>query len=284
MHLFPNRLKDDVAREALNCSDAEVRDRARPAALIALVVAVIAFTAAPGGHAVAQTAKTHLVEQLYLTGLARVARGDPASAESAFRVASEVAPGVPQIHYSLALTMMLSDFGRRERALSEIDKALAADPQQPLFSIVRVMADPALSTLRNDGALYLTPDGAARLRGATDRLGNASDGYNARYLAPVLSRLEPTGESAHPYRLDGFASMVGQRGTVRLSPMGEAPQAFGRLFVVSVPDAQFSPYEGGFVSRLRNGLNDLSLESAYATRSRARAEALRNQILASPPP
>jgi tetratricopeptide (TPR) repeat protein len=249
-----------------------------------MALALAAILAAPfaGRDARAEpnatASQTQLLKQLYLNGLARMAQGDPGRAISAFQVVTEVAPSLPQGHYSLALAMVLADFDRRERALPEIDKALAALPGQPLFVIVKVMADPALSSRGQDGALYLTAEGAARLRQAATGLDRMPEAHNARYLVPVLAALEETQDSARPYRLANFSAMVGANGKLRLPQLGDTPQAFGRFFALSVADSEFGAYEGQMVARLQNGLDSLSPANIEAARYQRREEALRGMV------
>ena len=79
----------------------------------------------------------------------------------------------------------------------------------------------------------------------------------AGYLAAVLVSLDPTGDAFYPYRLVAFAGMLGRNGSVRFSSPALV-QPFGRLFAVSISDAQFSIYEPRMVARLRGGLESLS--------------------------
>src|SRR5689334_24857274 len=85
------------------------------------------------------SAHTHLLRQLYISGLARMAKGDPAGASEAFRIAAEVAPELPQMHYSLGLAQVLADWDKREKALPSIEAALSADPSNPLYGIAKVL-------------------------------------------------------------------------------------------------------------------------------------------------
>jgi tetratricopeptide (TPR) repeat protein len=222
---------------------------------------------------------THLLEQLYLDGEARMAEGDPARAVAAFALVRETVPELPQAHYALAVALLLADFGNRQRALPEINQALAVEPQHPLFATIGVMADPDLSALRADGALYLTADGAARLRDAAARLPGLAEGRNGRYLVPILAAVEATGEQRYPFRLSGFAAKVAPHGTVVLTQTGDR-QPFGRLFALTVPDTQFRPYEARLIAHLPGGLASLT-ENGALEQSRDRAEILR-RLEASP--
>jgi hypothetical protein len=234
---------------------------ARKRVAAAMVAALLAFSVAPAGAAPAKAgdpvAEARLLKQLYLIGLSRMARGDAAAAVGPFQVVTEVAPELAEAQHLLATAMVLSDFGRRERALPIIDKALAAAPRHPLYEVVRVLADPAASRLRGDGALYFSAAAAARLGEAAADLARAPGAYNARYLAPVLAALEPTGEAALPQRLPRFAAMLGPGGRVAVARLAEGVP-LGRLFAMSIADERFAPYVRGAVASLPRGVHDLA--------------------------
>ncbi|HUB94978.1 MAG TPA: hypothetical protein VL993_03625 [Stellaceae bacterium] len=200
----------------------------------------------------ARSGRTHLFEQYYQAGLGRLAGGDAARALLLFETASAVAPNVPELQYQVALSRLLSDFAKRELALPPIRKALAADPRNPVYRIIDAMADPALSLPGADGGLYLTPAGVALVTEAARDLGSAREAYNAKYFAPVLATLEPTGIAELPKRLPGLATKLGTRQPVTLPRVAE-PQNIGRLLMVSVTDATLRPYEEAFVERLLDG-------------------------------
>ena len=200
-------------------------------------------------HRDVQTGRTHLFEQFYLSGIARLARGDPAGAASVFATTREIAPELPQMHYGLALAQVLADFATREQALPLIDRAVNADPKHPLYAILAVLADPALSLLKPDGALYLTQAGMARLHDAESALANTHEAYNGKYLLMVFGALEATGDAAWPQRLAGFAALVGPGCHVHL-PRIEEPVSLGRLLALGVPEATLHAYEERFVERL----------------------------------
>jgi hypothetical protein len=192
----------------------------------------------------------HVLRQVYLSGVARIARGDPGGAVSAFKVVNEFAPDLPEAQYSLALSMVLADFSRREQALPLLRAALARDPEQPLYNILEVLADPAETRLLRDGALYFTPAGSRILTLYVPKLVSARECYNGRYLKTTLTTLQQTENPAYPLRLADFRSMIGAKGMIRLMQFPETPFAFGRLFVVSIPESRFDPYEAGFLARL----------------------------------
>jgi hypothetical protein len=225
----------------------------------------------------AAVSRTHLLRQLYTSGLARMAKGDPASATDAFRITAEVAPEVPQMHYSLGLAQVLADWRRREQALPSIEAALHADPTNPLYSIARVLADPALSQLGRDGALLLTPAGSAGLRTASAAVGQEKTAINGRYLAAVLESAQATGDSRHPLQLAGFDRMLGIGGAVRL-PKWSGSQAFGRLFAAAVPEAELQAYEPRMVARLQNGLDSLNPENMRRLQMKGRLLTVRQQL------
>jgi hypothetical protein len=224
------------------------------AVLLALMALPVGTSPAQAGDAVTEA---RLLKQLYLIGLSRMARGDAAAAVGPFQVVTEVAPELVEAQHLLATAMVVADFSRRARALPIIDKALAAEPAHPLYNIVRVMADPASSTLRDDGALYITPAAAERIREALPRLARAPRAYNARYLAPVLAGIEPTGEAAYPQRLPRFAGLLGPHGRVALAKLAEGVP-FTRLFAVSIADERFAPHMRDAVAGLPRGVLNLA--------------------------
>ncbi len=90
--------------------------------------------------------------------------------------------------------------------------------------------------------------------------------------------MQAGGDATHPYRLPGFASMLGQGGMARLPQFGDAQLAFGRLFAMSVPDAEFAAHEQAVVARLQDGLDSLSYDSIDAARMHSREDELRRAI------
>jgi hypothetical protein len=234
---------------------------ARQRVAAALVAGMLAFAALPAGASPALAgdaiAEARLLKQLYLIGLSRMARGDAVAAIGPFQVVTEVAPELSEVQHLLAVAMVVADFPRRSRALPIIDKALADEPSHPLSTIVRVMADPESSVLRSDGALYMTAAAATRLREALPRLERAPRAYNARYLAPVLEGMEPTGEADWPARLPGFARLLGPDGRVALAKLGEGVP-FSRLFAMSIADERFAPHVRNVVASLPSGVVNLA--------------------------
>jgi hypothetical protein len=251
--------------------------------MIGLAAAAAAMTLLPSS-VFAETAagQTQVLRQLYTSGLARMAKADLTGAIDVFRVTAEVAPDLPQMHYSLGLALVLADWSQRDRALPSLEKALAADPGQPLFAIAKVLADPSLSHLGPDGALYLTPGGDERFRAAAAQLERAKGAVNGRYLRAVLSGIESTGDARTPARLAGFDRMLGQGGKVRL-PRWNDSQAFARLFTVTVPEAQLQAYEPRMIARLQQGLGSLTPENLRRLQMKGRTDALRQQLSSAVP-
>jgi len=216
-----------------------LRHRLRPLAtpvVVALVIAAL-LAASPAHAAPDETGEARLLKRHYLAGLSRIVRGDPAGAVAAFRQVSEGAAMLPQAHYALAAAMVLADFEHRERALPLVERALAAEPSQPLYEIVRLIADPALAVRRGDG-LHFRADAARRLAAAAGRLGAAPEAYNGVYLAAALAALEPTGDPRYPVRLAKLDAMLGAGGRIALMPFDDS-FTFGRLFALAVPDSRF---------------------------------------------
>lgn len=205
-----------------------------------------ATTFDPGIDA-AGAAHSRLFEHLLLSGIADLVRGDPAGAADIFDVTAQVADDMPQMQYLLASARVLSDFEHRDRMLPIIRRILAADPDQPLYAIIAVLADPNLSTLRLDGALYFTRDGARRLSAAAAKLSTRKEDYNGKYLALLLGSLEGTDDPVAPRRFNGFAKLLGQGRTIVL-PDVAAPQALGRLLVLSIPPEALVRYEARFLT------------------------------------
>jgi hypothetical protein len=267
----------------LNTEDFRSMGEVRRSALgLATLVAMAVL--APGNAVGADrpeqaTSQTHVLRQLYTSGVARMAKADPNGAIAVFRVATEVAPDLPQMHYSFGLAQVLADWTKRDRALPSLDHALAGDPGQPLFVVAKVLADPELSHLGTDGALYFSPNGAERLRTALANLEGTKSAVNGRYLRTVLSTLETTGDSRHPVRLTGFDRMLGQGGQVRL-PAWNDSQAFARLFAVSIPDTQLQAFEPRMIARLQQGLDSLNMENLRRVQMKNRMSGKREQVSA----
>jgi hypothetical protein len=221
--------------------------------------------------------QTHVAQQLYLSGLARMARGDAAGALGPFQVLAESVPELGATHYALATALLLSDFDRRgRRALPVAEAALAREPGNPLYAVVRTLSDPARGTMRADGALYLTEEAGAEMKNAAAALPATRSATNGRFLATVFGNLEPTGDAQYPWRLPGFSRMIapGFSAEVPGLPPGNG---LGRLLAASLPENGFASYEGRLVGRLQDGLASLSPEQIEAARVRTRQRELRDQ-------
>ena len=199
--------------------------------------------------------RTHFFEQFFQSGVARMGRGDPDGALGIFETGDAIAPAMAEMHYAVAAARLVAHFSERAAALPAIRRALAAEPDHPLYRIVALLIDPAASELRDDGALYFTAEAAARLHAAAVALPAARAAYNGRYLATLLARVEPSGDAALPQRLPGFAGMLGEGRPIRLPHIAE-PQSLGRLLALAIPEAAFRPYEARFVEHLRESRID----------------------------
>jgi hypothetical protein len=259
-------------------------------AVCALLVA--GALALGGGPVVAQqagassagerTTNTAILNKIYTSGNARLARGDVAGAASAFQTVSEIAPELANTSYSLAVAMMLSDFSKRDRAQLPIGRALTIDPNNPLAGVVQIFVDPLSSQLRADGSLYIAAAAAPKLRAASQQVASIAAARNARYLAAFLNSAESTGDAAFPLRFVNFNRMTGQGGKLRLASWNE-DLIVGQLFMVTVPEQQFAAYEGRLIARFQDGLNSLSTENQNLARMRNRLQQLRQQLSSDDP-
>lgn len=191
--------------------------------------------------------KPALLEHLFLSGIADLVRGDPAEATDVFAATESAVDEIPQADYLLALSYVLSDFTHRDRAIPLIKRALAKDPDHALYGILDVVADRDLSVLEPDGALSFTPAGAKLIHVAATRLPAQADAYNGNFLIILLAGIEKTTNPSRPERLAGFSAMLGQGRSLAL-PKINAPQALGRLFVLTIPQDQLARSEGRFLA------------------------------------
>ena len=192
-----------------------------------------------------QATKTEFASRMYVSAMGRIARGEPAAAVRLLDVLVEIAPDLPELQYSRAVALTLADFERRAESIPALDRALAADPANPLYKVLRVLADPRHSVLRN-GDLYFS---AALPGDIAQRLKDDRNAPNAKFLARVFSGIEGTGDQSWPYRLSGFASMLADGGAVTVAP-GAQPIALGQLLAVAIPSERFAPYEAQLVARV----------------------------------
>jgi hypothetical protein len=187
-----------------------------------------------------------LLQHLFVSGIADLVRGNPAEAADVFEATASATDEIPQLSYLTALAQVLSDFDHRDQALPGIKRALARDPDHPLYRLLAILADRELSSLQPDGALYFTPDGAKRLHAAIADLPAQTDAYNGTYLVALFTRIEKTANPALPERLPRFATMIGDGRSLRL-PGVDSPQALGRLFVLSIPPQVLARGEARFL-------------------------------------
>jgi caspase domain-containing protein len=241
-----------------------------------------AFAQVPPAGGTDRPVSTNILARIYQSGYARLSRGDANGAMSAFQVVSETAPELGEASYALALATVLADFGKRERALPLANQAMAEDPANPLGAVVAVLADPKMSTLRSDGALYLSAAGTDKIRAASPLLQNYPAARNGRYAAAFLNSLETTNDRAFPARFANFNRMVGQGGKIRLKSW-DTDLIFGQLFLVTVADTRFSPFEQRLIARLQDGLKSLESNNSNLSRVRARIQQLRARLDSNDP-
>lgn len=252
----------------------------RAAVLMALGIAALCLTV-PAGAAVdstaGQPASTNLLAKIYQTGNGRLSRGDMTGAAAVFKLIAEIAPELPEAQYGAALATLLADFGKRETTLPMIVQAAAGTPGNPLAKVLSVFADPQLSSLRGDGALYVSAAGAARLRAAEQQLQSYAAARNGRYVAAFLGSAQATGDTAFPLKFADFGRVTGQGGKFRL-PQWTEDVVFGQIFILTVPEARFAPYEPRLIARLQNGLKSLESSQSRLSHMRSRLQELRAQL------
>jgi predicted nucleic acid-binding Zn-ribbon protein len=242
----------------------------------------------PSTQAVAQDkpaagkVSTNILAKIYDSGYARMSRGDVNGAVSAYQTVADIAPEVGEANYQLALAMVLADFAKREQALPVIARAQSADPSNPVTSVIAAFANPALTQLRPDGALYLSREAAERVRVAAGQVQGYSSARNGRFLAAFLGSAENTNDPAWPARFVGFNKAIGQGGKLRL-PQWSSDLDFAQLFAVSVADAKLAPFEPRLIARLQDGLNSLQANQGSLTRIRGRIGQLRQQLTSTDP-
>ena len=189
-----------------------------------------------------QATKTEFASRMFTSAMGRIARGEPAGAVRLLNVLVEIAPELPELHYSQALAMTLADFDRREQALPAIEQALAREPGNPLYALLRTIVDPRQSEVRG-ADLYVSAD----LRAVSQGLADQGNARNAKFLGRVFAAIEPSGDHRLPYRVPGFAGLVGNGGFVKIAA-GAEPVALGQLLALTVPSDRFAPYEAQLVA------------------------------------
>jgi len=254
-------------------------------ALIAGSVLVATPVLAQGGpkteKSEARQTSTAILTKIYNSGNGRLAKGDVKGAASALQIVADVAPEVAEANYSLALAQILADFAKRESALSAVSRGMAADPNHPLAGITSVLANPQLSQMRSDGALYLSQEGASRLRAAAAAAQSSPSMKNGRYLNDYFSKaLERTNDARFPERIAGFNRVAGQNGQIKINT-AEVP--FGQLFSTNVAEQTFAPYEPRIIARLDQGLTSLQSNQSSLNRIRTRLTQIRQQLATNDP-
>jgi predicted nucleic acid-binding Zn-ribbon protein len=240
-----------------------------------------AAAAGTGGDSASQSqpVRTNVLAKIYQSGNARLSRGDTAGALGAFKTVAEIAPELADAQLSAAVTALLNDFAHRDVALQMLQKAHQSNP---LAEMLSVFADPQYSLLRPDGALYVTSGGAARLRDAGQRLTAYKAARNGRYIAQFLASGQNTGEANFPLRYADFNKTVGPGGQFKL-PQWTQAVLFGQLFILTIEEGQFAPYEPRLIARLQNGLKSLDDNQLNLKRVRDRIAELRSQLESNDP-
>ncbi len=192
---------------------------------------------------------------------------------------AEIAPELKDAQLSQAAAALLNDFEHRDVALDLLKKT---DQTNPLAEMLSVFADPQYSMMRDDGALYVTSGGAARLRDAGQRLLQYKAARNGRYIAQYLGSGQNTGEANFPVRYPDFNKTVGPSGQFKLPEWTQAV-LFGQLFILTVDEAQFAPYEPRLIARLQNGLKSLDDNQVNLKRVRDRLAELRGELNSDDP-
>lgn len=195
-----------------------------------------------------QATKTEFASRMFTSAMGRIARGEPADAVRLLDVLAEIAPDLPELHYSRGLALTLADFDGRAQAVPALDRALAADPANPLYALVRKIADPRHSALQGSD-LHVSAELAGQLVSISQRLTDSGNARSAKFLGRAFAGLEQTGHRDLPYRLPGFAGMIGEGGFVKIAA-GAAPVALGQLLALTIPSDRFAPYEANLVARV----------------------------------
>jgi Caspase domain len=238
-----------------------------------------AATSSSGSPTPSEPVRTNVLAKIYQSGNARLSRGDTSGALGAFKLVTQIAPELGDAQVSAAFAAFLNDFAHRETALGMLAKANQANP---LAEVLSVFADPHYSELRGDGALYVTSGGAARLRDAGQRIARYGPARNGRYVAAFLASGENTGDKNFPLRYPAFAKMVGPGGQFRL-PQWTESVLFGQLFILTLGDDRFAPYEARLIARLQNGLKSLEDNQSDLRRIRDRIAQLRSELESNDP-
>jgi hypothetical protein len=234
--------------------------RLLPAVLLVLFSAAASIAAEPSSR---------ILDKVYASANEQLIQGRTRQAAEAFRVVADAVPELPEPSAAAALALALSDWGARADAVPYVRRALAAEPANPIAGIVAAIVDPALSVLRSDGGLYLTPWGAERIARAGELLGGDYPGLRGgpRPLVRFAASGEATGDAYFPKRIARFSAL-----------MREA--SFGAMFVVDVPPPRFAVYDSRIVASMRNAVAGLAANQRRLEELRARLGEVRRGLAA----
>lgn len=229
----------------------------KPGQFLQRIVAALCLFLVP--QVLAKAESTRILDEMYATANARLSKGDAAGAARGFRVVAEATPELPETNSAAALAIALADWRRRDDAVPYVRRALAAEPANPIAAIVAAIADPALSVLRDDDALYLTPRASERLLGAAELLASPYPGLRSGPLALVrFARSgETTGDPYFPQRIPGFRSLA-------------RAASFAAMFVVDVPESRFAVYDARIVASMKSAVDALARNQRRLEELRAR--------------
>lgn len=219
----------------------------------------------------------YVLSKIYQSASARLARGDLDGAIDALNLVVDVGPGVTEAQISRDLALTLRDFAGRANVLPQIQRLEATAPNDPMVRMLAVFANPSLSQLRGDGALYVTTAGAQQLRAAAGDMNTYVSARNGRYAAQFLTSGQASGDPAFPVRYANFGSMIGNGGKIALPQWGESIP-FGELFILTVNDSRFNPYGQRLIARLQNGLKSLQQNQVSISRMIQKVQQVRAQI------
>jgi hypothetical protein len=207
----------------------------------------------------AEEPSTRILDRIYTAANDRLADGQSRQAAEGFRVVADTIPELPEPNAALALALALSNWDAREDAVPYLRRALAVEPANPVAGIIAAIADPALSVLRTDGSLYLTPRGLERLTRAGELLATPYPGLRGtpHGLARFAASSEPTEDAFFPRRIARFQTLVREA-------------SFGAMFVVDVPPARLAVYDARIVGSMRNAVATLAANQRRLEDLRAR--------------
>jgi hypothetical protein len=223
----------------------------------------------PVAAGIAAEPSSRILDKVYASANEHLMQGRSRQAAEAFRVVADAVPELPEPSAAAALALALSDWSARANAVPYVRRALAAEPANPIAGIVAAIVDPALSALRSDGGLYLTPWGVERVVRAGELLGSDYPGLRSgpRPLARFAASGEATGDAYFPKRIPRFSTL-----------MREA--SFGAMFVVDVPPPRFAVYDSRIIASMRNAVANLATNQRRLEELRARLGEVRTGLVA----